>query len=354
MTHYEPKPAFLDRMKAILGEEFENYEKSLSLRSLSSIRINTLKISPEKLIQRLGERSWKISQPFNDFPEMVIVEGKYANGKRSDDISGINDEKKDAYANSQYVSDSERVLLDLEPGEIGRSMEHLLGYYYVQDISSMLPALSLNPEENELVVDLCAAPGSKTSQMSAMMNNKGTLIANDISIGRIKILASNLERCGSMNAIITKSHAESLCRKMRLQGFKVDKILVDAPCSGEGTIISSKKTALMWNQKRITVLSRMQKILVEKAFELLKENGTMVYSTCTHAPEENEEVIDFLLEKFKNAKLESVTIPKEMKFRHGLNKWKDKDYSSEVEKCVRIYPQDNKTEGFFIAKIRKV
>ena len=317
MKEYPPKPAFLDRMRLILGDEFDKYIESLKLKPLNSIRANTLKISPEQLVQRLKKKLWKISQPFEGFPEIIIVES------------------------------------ELLPGEIGRSMEHLLGYYYVQDISSMLPVISLNPGENDFVLDLCAAPGSKTSQISAKMGNKGTIIANDVSIGRIKILASNLERCGAMNSIITKSTAESLCKKMKGQSFKVDKILLDAPCSGEGTMISNKKTALMWNPKRISILSRVQKAMAMNAFELLKPEGEMVYSTCTHAPEENEEVVDFLLKKFDNVRLEEVTIPKEMKFHQGMTSWQDKKYSDEIKKCVRIYPHDNKTEGFFIAKIRK-
>jgi NOL1/NOP2/sun family putative RNA methylase len=336
MKEYPPKQEFLDRMRLILGDDFEDYEKSLKSKPLNSIRVNTLKISPEKLVQRLEKKSWRIIQPIGDFPEIIVVEGKYG---------GVDDGS---------ASGSGRVLKDLEPGELGRSMEHLLGYYYVQDISSMLPAFSLNPEGGEFVVDLCAAPGSKTSQISAKMENTGTLIANDVSIGRIKILASNLERCGAMNSIITKSSAESLCKKMASLGFSVDKILLDAPCSGEGTMVSSKKTALMWNPKRIGILSRMQKAMISNAFELLREGGKIVYSTCTHGPEENEEVVDFLLKKFENSRLEEVSIPMEIKYHKGLTEWQGKKFSDEVEKCARIYPHDNKTEGFFIAKIRKL
>lgn len=359
MREYPLKQEFLGRMRFVLKEDLEAYVEALKLKPLNSIRVNTLKISPEDLAERLKKKSWKITQPLKDFPEVIIIEGKYTQGKREDfdnKSNNVVDDKNIVLRvdNNQSASDSECILRDLEPGEIGRSMEHLLGYYYVQDISSMLPAMSLNIKQSDFVVDLCAAPGSKTSQISSIMKNNGTIIANDVSIGRIKILASNLERCGVMNVIITKSTAESLCKKMKINGFNVDKILLDAPCSGEGTIISSKKTALMWNPKRIDFFSRVQKAMAANAFELLNPKGEMIYSTCTHAPEENEEVVDFLLKKFSNAKIEKVSIPKEIKFHEGITIWQDKEFSDEVKKCVRIYPHDNKTEGFFIAKIRKI
>ena len=317
-TNYEPKPLFIERMKLLLGEEeFKKYFDSLNSESFNSIRVNTLKISVEKLKERLIEKKWRIKQPFRDFPEIMIVES------------------------------------NLEPGELGRSLEHLLGYYYIQDISSMLPIISLKPNEKDIVMDLCASPGSKTTQIASEMKNSGVLIANEINLGRIKILASNLERSGVMNAIITKSPSDVFCKKMKSLEFGADKILLDAPCSGEGTIISNKKTLLMWNKKNIKNLSKKQKRLIHSAIEVLKDGGELVYSTCTHAPEENEEVIDYALENFKNIKVEKISLPNEFKFRQGVTEWNGKEYSSEVKKCVRIYPQDNNTEGFFIAKIKK-
>jgi len=317
-TNYEPKPLFIERMKLLLGEEeFKKYFDSLNSESFNSIRVNTLKISVEKLKERLIEKKWKIKQPFRDFPEIMIVES------------------------------------NLEPGELGRSLEHLLGYYYIQDISSMLPIISLKPNEKDIVMDLCASPGSKTTQIASGMKNSGILIANEINLGRIKILASNLERCGVMNAIITKSPSDVFCKKIKSLELSADKILLDAPCSGEGTIISNKKTLLMWNKKNIKNLSKKQKRLIYFAIEILKEGGELVYSTCTHAPEENEEIIDYALENFKNIKVEKISLPNEFKFRQGVTEWMGKKYSSEVKKCARIYPQDNNTEGFFIAKIKK-
>ena len=313
------KPLFVERMKLLLGDkEFKEYELSLEKFPIKSIRANTLKISSEKLKKRLEEKKWIVKQPFKEFPEIMIIES------------------------------------NLLPGELGRTMEHLLGYYYVQEISSMMPVLVLNPKDNEKILDLCSSPGSKTTQIAAMINNTGVLIANDVKLRRIKILASNLERCGVTNSIITKERGERICRSLEKEDFKMDRILVDAPCSGEGTLRESPKTAKMWNVKRINTLSRIQKSLLEKAINALKTNGEIVYSTCTHGPEENEEVVDFILKNFDNVKIQKINLPKELKTREGLTEWKEKTYSKDLKKCARIYPHEDNCEGFFIAKMKKI
>ena len=282
----------------------------------NSIRCNTLKISPEELLKRLRSKNWSVNQPFKDCPEVMIIEN------------------------------------DLAPGELGRSLEHLLGYYYVQEIASMLPVLALKPGPEEFVLDIAAAPGSKTTQIAAEMKGSGSIIANDSSLKRLKILASNLERCGVSNTIITKKDGIALCRRLKEQSFQFDKILEDAPCSGEGTIRSSPITALMWNPKTIKILSRLQKALLASAIEILKPGGEIVYSTCTHAPEENEDVVDFILEKFPDIKIESIKLP--IKCRSGITEWDGNNYNQEVKKSCRIYPQDSDTEGFFIAKMKRI
>jgi len=314
---FEPKPLFIERMKTLLGKDLKSYIEILKREPVRSIRANKLKISPEELKERLEKKGWKISQPFKEHEEIMIV------------------------------------LSDLQPGELGRTLEHLLGYYYIQEIASMLPIIVLQPEPNQLVLDLCSSPGSKTTQISTEMKNTGTIIANEISLKRIKILASNMERCGVMNAIITKKEGATLCKKLKNEGFSFDKILVDAPCSGEGTLRSSPKTYKMWNINSVRKLSRIQKNLVGTALELLKPGGELVYSTCTHAPEENEEVVDFVLKEFKGKiKIEQISLP--VQSRPGIKKWQDKEYLEDVKFSCRIYPQDNDTEGFFITKFRRV
>lgn len=313
----EPKPLFVSRMQELLPNEndFKAYIEILKHKSVRSIRCNTLKISSEKLKTRLEDKGWKISQPFSEYKEIMIIES------------------------------------ELEPGELGRALEHILGYYYIQEIASMLPVLALKPKVGEFVLDMCASPGSKTTQIAASMNNTGVIIANEISLGRIKILASNLEMCGVTNTMITKKDGTLLLKKFKKLGYEFDKILVDAPCSGEGTLRSSPKTYRMWSIHTIRKLSKIQKNLVVSAIEMLKPKGELVYSTCTHAPEENEEIVDFILKKFPNMEIEKVTLP--INPREGITRWQDKEYLEDVKYACRIYPQDNNTEGFFIAKFKK-
>lgn len=311
-----PKPLFVERMETLLGKaDFEKYWESVQISPTRSIRANTLKIPVNELKKRLESKGWVLKQPFKNHPEIIIVES------------------------------------ELNPGELGRSLEHLLGYYYVQELSSMLPVLILNPKPDESVLDLCASPGSKTSQISAKMNNSGTVIANDVKLGRIKILASNLERCGATNVILTKNDGLALCKRLKKSGITFDKILVDAPCSGEGTIKSAPKTLKMWSINSVYTLSRIQKALLESAIEILKPKGEIVYSTCTHSPEENEEVIDFILKNHPEIEIEKISLP--IKFSPGIKKWKDREYLEEVKYSCRIYPHKSGTEGFFITKLRK-
>ncbi len=310
---YEMKTLFRERMGKLLpdSDDFNKFSEIIHIHPRNVIRCNTLKVNPEKLVLRLVKR-WNIIRPFLDYPEIIIVES------------------------------------DIKPGELGNALEHLLGYYYIQEISSMLPVLLLDPRPGEFILDMCASPGSKTTQIAARMENQGTIIANDHKIDRIRILASNLERCGVTNTIVTKQDAVSLSLDISQMGFKFDKILLDAPCSGEGTLRSSPKTFLIWNQNMVNSLSKIQKRLISSVFKCLKKGGTLVYSTCTHSPEENEEVIDFVLKNFP-VKLDSINLP--LKCREGITYWDNKYFDNEVKKCCRIYPQDNDSEGFFMAKM---
>jgi len=309
----EMKPLFEQRMRTLLPNEkdFKDYLEIIHKPPRNFIRCNTLKISPENLMKRLS-KYWKVSQPFKDYPEILLVDQ------------------------------------ELSPGELGNSLEHTTGYYYIQEVSSMMSAIALGPQPKEFILDLFASPGSKTTQIAAKMQNTGTLIANDLKLDRIIILSSNLERCSVSNTIVTKKDAIALCSKLHKSGFKFDRILMDAPCSGEGTLRSSSKTFLMWNEKIIYKLSKMQKKFMAFALKCLKVGGVLVYSTCTHSPEENEEIIDFALSNFP-VRIDSISLP--LKCRPGIISWFGKTYNPEVQKCCRIYPQDNDSEGFFVAKL---
>ena len=228
---------------------------------------------------------------------------------------------------------------------VGNTKEHFLGYIYIQGAASMIPPVVLEPLPGEIILDMCASPGSKTSQMAAMMKNQGIIIANDNKIDRLKPLTINLQRCGVYNTILTKMEG-------RWFKHKFDKILLDAPCSGIGTIRKSYKTIGMWNPHTVRKMAGVQRQLIATAFEALKDGGTMVYSTCTLEPDENEAVINFLLEKNPNASIEKISL--DIKRGKAVEEFEGTTYSSEVKKCLRIWPQDNDTEGFFVTKIKKL
>src|SRR3989344_6121130 len=146
----------------------------------------------------------------------------------------------------------------------------------------------------------------------------------------------------------SKKDAIAFCSNFSKINFKFDKILLDVPCSGEGTLRSSPKTFVMWNHKVINKLSRLQKKFMAFALKCLKKGGTLVYSTCTHAPEENETIIDFALKNFP-VKIESLSLP--LKTRPGISSWNSEVFHPDTKKSCRLYPQDNDSEGFFLAKL---
>ncbi len=231
---------------------------------------------------------------------------------------------------------------------IGNTIEHFNGWIYIQEATSMLPPLMLKNflGENSYVLDAAAAPGSKTTQLADLMNNKGFLLANEISYSRTKALKFNLEKMGVLNTVLTNYNFKSFPEKVQF-----DCILVDAPCSSEGTLRKDPNIISTWSIKRVLENSKLQKKMLLKGFNLLKPGGCLVYSTCTFAPEENEEVVDFLLQN-TDAKLEKINI-ENFKLSEGIEEWENKKFSSEVKNCSRVWPQNNDTDGFFLAKIRK-
>ena len=238
-------------------------------------------------------------------------------------------------------------------GEFTSTLEFFQGKVYAQEVVSMLPPLlfreSFEKEKAVSVLDACAAPGSKTTMLSAMLENKGVIVANDQDYIRLKALKSNLERAGCANVLMTNHDL----RRMKTPDF--DFILLDAPCSSEGTIRKNWKALETWTLKRVFNASRLQKELIENAFTRLKVGGSMVYSTCTFAPEENEEVVQHLVSKHEG-RLELEPISFEgFKTSPGVREWQGKQFDSEiVEKVARVWPHHNDTGGFFLAKIRRL
>lgn len=305
------KSEFEQRYRQLLGSDGE-YERFLqySLSYLNkSIRVNTLKVAVAEVKKRLE------NQRFSLYQVPWCKEGFWMKGDRTD---------------------------------LGNLVEHTLGYFYIQEAASMIPAVVLNPQPGNVVLDMCASPGSKTTQMAAMIENKGIIVANDVTGDRMKPLGINLQRMGISNVVESQARGQQL---MRL-ATRFDRVLVDAPCSGTGTIRKSPETLKIWNPLMVRRLASQQKTLIDAGFSLLKPGGTLVYSTCSVEPEENEGVVDWLLQKYPDtATAEEVKL--EISRSNPILIFEKSSYSSEVRKCLRIWPQDNNTEGFFVAKLRK-
>ncbi len=309
------KEKYKEHYIKLLGSE-EEYnlfiDKALDYAK-RSIRVNTLKTTVEELKKRLEEKNWKLK------PIEYIKEGFYI-------------EKEDRR-------------------DIGNLEEHALGYFYVQEASSMIPPLILNPKKHTTTLDLAAAPGSKTTQIAAIKQNTGIIIANEIDYNRITALKANLERMGVKNTIITNKDGRNLKFKTQFE-----EILLDAPCSGTGTLSKSLKSLTMWNPKGLERLQKLQLQLLEKAYTLLKPGGTLVYSTCSLEVEENEIVINEFLKKHENTK----TIKPEIKIKNSTKPYEEYKKNnktikidSRVKNAIRLWPHKTNTDGFFIIKIKK-
>lgn len=223
------------------------------------------------------------------------------------------------------------------------------GKIYLQNISSMLPPLFLDLKEDNVILDMCAAPGGKSLYMADLINNKATILANDVNEVRRERLNYNIEKQGAYSVIAFGSDGCTIGKRLNKY---FDRILLDAPCSGEGTLkINSSKYLSSWSKRKVELASKLQKRLIDSAYNALKAGGIMVYSTCTLNPFENEEVINYALGKYRDLSLDKIDINLPNIIR-GITSYEDKTYSDELKKTIRIIPNDY-MEGFFIAKLLK-
>jgi NOL1/NOP2/sun family putative RNA methylase len=297
---------FRKKFEEILKDEFPLLEMCLHKRARDCIRVNTLKISRGELKERLEKIGWKL-------------------------------EEVPWYENAFFVETE---------GSLAKTNEFFLGYYYIQDAASLVPVIVLNPQPGEIVLDACASPGSKTTFIAELMKNEGLIIANDVTPKRIKALSFNLQKIGATNVVVTMMDA----RNIKRLGIKFDKILLDVPCSSSGTFISSFRVLQFWSQHVVKRLSKLQKQLLKAAVEVLKEEGVLVYSTCSLDPEENEENLEYAVKKL-GLKPEPIEV-RGLKYRRGLEAYGKRRF--EYSKfAIRFYPFDNLTEGFFVCKLRK-
>lgn len=286
---------YIQQMKELLKDDFEAYMQSFEQERYYGLRINTNKISVEDFL--------KIS-PFQLKPIPWADNGFYYQG-------------------------------DQKPA---KHPYYYAGLYYLQEPSAMLPAQILPIEEGEYVLDTCAAPGGKSTELAAKLQNTGLLLSNDISTSRCQGLIKNIELSGSYNTWVCSEDLIDLSKRFK-ETF--DKILVDAPCSGEGMFRKEPHLISSWQERDDTYYPPIQKDILSCAVDMLKPGGKIVYSTCTFSIKENEEVIQDVLQRHSDLHL--VPISKMPGFTSGIG----------MEECVRLYPHKIKGEGHFVALLQK-
>lgn len=287
--------SYLKQMQDLLKDDFPAYLQSFEEERYYGLRINTNKISVEEFL--------KIS-PFSLRPIPWCDNGFYY-------------DKEEKPAKHPY---------------------YFAGLYYLQEPSAMLPAKTLPIKEGDLVLDTCAAPGGKSTELLCKLKNTGLLLSNDISTSRCQALLKNIELFGAKNAWVCSEDTKDLAKKFK-ETF--DKILVDAPCSGEGMFRKEPDLIKSWIQKDDTYYPPIQKEILENAIEMLKPQGMLLYSTCTFSKKENEEVIQYILET--HPEMELVNIEKIDGFAPGIP----------YQECVRLYPFKIQGEGHFTALLKK-
>lgn len=304
---------FLERLQRLYSEdEFQQILTAIATKPLPSFRTNTLKITTSELEKKLQEQGFEIEK-IAWYQDAFILKNKSV----------------------RELTDTD----DYKNGEI-----------YIQNLSSMIPSLVLDPQPDEKILDLCAAPGSKTTQIAALMENNGEIVANDLSRGRLYKLTANLNMYGVTNSKTTNFPGQMIWKKFP-EYF--DRTLVDVPCSMEGRIrLDDPETYEDWKLGKIKALERMQQYLLRSAISATKVGGIIVYSTCTLAPEENEGVIDWIIKKAGSAiKIEKIEIPN-LELQPGITKW-NKEFTNQTSLTSRVHPS-SRMEGFFVAKIRKI
>ena len=256
---------FEKKMKAFLGDEWDDFLYSYDNNRFQALRFNTLKVqSPEERMRIL--KTLKISS-----------------------------DKKVSWANEAYYFDE-----NVRPG---KHPYHEMGLYYIQEPSAMSAAALLAPKPGMRVLDLCAAPGGKSTQLATYLGDSGLLVSNEINTQRSRILSQNIERMGIKNAIVTNE--DSFVLASHFTGF-FNAIQVDAPCSGEGMFRKLPEAIEQWSMENVAICAARQKEILDNAAVMLKPGGTIVYSTCTFSKEENEDVIEYFLERHTDFTLEEM------------------------------------------------
>lgn len=305
---------FLERLKLILSpENYQRYLLSISEKKFTSFRVNTLKTS--------------------DAAALSLLEAQ-----------GFDIKKIEWCQNAYYIPHKQR-------RELTNSQLMQQGMIYIQNPSSLFASLVLNPVASEEVLDMAAAPGGKTLHIAQLMNNEGRIAAVEAVRQRFFRLRANVELAG---ATMVNVYCKDSTRLGRIVPERFDRVLLDAPCSSEARFnIEDPKSFAFWSEKKVQEMQRKQKKLIYSAIQCLKPTGILVYCTCSFAPEENEAIIQYALDKF-GAKIS--VLPIEVPFdnyQKGLSHWKDQQFDANLTKSVRIIPND-KMSGFYVCKIIKL
>ncbi len=280
---------------------------------LTTIRTNTLRISPEELKTRLEDKGFSLRET------KWIDYGFIVNSEKSD-------------------------------FSIGATHEYLLGYYYIQDFASMIPVHLLAPQPGDNVLDMCAAPGGKTTHMGQLMEGKGTIIATDINESRIKSLISNVNRCGLENCVIFPWDGRKLSRVPRVKNWP-NKILLDAPCTGSGVIRKDPSRKTSRDIDDIKQMSEIQKQLLKSALSIVKPGGLVMYSTCSFHYRENEQVVAECVADFNNVYIVEPYV-KDMGLP-GLIEAENREFGYDMLKTRRLYPNLHDSDAFFYCLMEK-
>ncbi len=231
---------------------------------------------------------------------------------------------------------------------LGKTLEYTIGKYYIQSLSSMIPPIALAPTREDVTLDLAAAPGSKTTQLSDLMENRGTLYANESNLDRIKMLVHNLDRMNLVNLGVIKHRGEKLSKIFE---NLFTKVLVDAPCSALGILQKKNEVSGWWKLSQAEKLAELQYRLLVSAIKMAKVGAEIVYSTCTLTLEENELVVNKILKKYP-VELTDIELP--IKSVPGFTKYGDEALNPDLAKTHRIIPWENNSEGFFVCKFVKI
>lgn len=292
----------------------------------------------DRIIDLLGDKSGEFLKSYNESPSVGVRWNRLFCDKETF-------LKKFPFKVLQTAHCDEGFLLNEKRGDIGKSPYHHAGMYYLQEPSAMAPVVVLDPKPGERVLDLCAAPGGKSTQIAARMEGKGVLVSNEIVRSRAQILISNIERLGVSNAVVLNTSPTVIEKALP---YWFDKVLVDAPCSGEGMFRKNPNATSEWSSNYPKSCATRQKEILNSAAKLVRLGGILVYSTCTFSLEENEEQIFGFLKEHPDFELEDISISiGTPSYKQWLPEFK------EIEKCRRIFPF-NGGEGHFIAKLRRI